>query len=54
MPEPRDAKTVGDVVLDVQTGLGTRIEYWDNHVAPLGDKADLKRFIDGPLRGFGI
>ncbi len=34
VPEPRDLRNVGDVILNVQTGTGNRIEYWDTHGTP--------------------
>jgi len=54
VPEPRDAKTVADVVLNVQTGLGTRIEYWDNHGTPIGGRSEIKTYIDQRMREQGI
>jgi len=35
--EPRDLRNVGDVILNVQTGTGNRIEYWDTHGTPYVD-----------------
>jgi hypothetical protein len=54
VPVPRDAKTVADAVLNVQTGLGTRIEYWDNHGTPFGDPAEIQRFLSRFMREQGI
>ncbi len=32
---PHDLRVVSDTVLNVQTGTGNRIEFWDNHGMPL-------------------
>jgi hypothetical protein len=44
--EPRDLRTVSDVIVNVQTGTGNRIETWDNHGAPLRSKGKVRRYID--------
>ncbi|MFQ5698954.1 MAG: DUF1329 domain-containing protein [Myxococcota bacterium] len=31
VPEPRDLRVVSDAILNVQTGSGTRLEFWDSH-----------------------
>ncbi len=54
IPTPRDAKTVADVILNVQTGLGTRIEHWDNHGTPVGGQSEIKRYIERRMREQGI
>lgn len=54
VPSPRDARTVADVVLNVQTGLGTRIEYWDNHGTPIGGRSEIQSYIDRRMREQGI
>ncbi|HKI93059.1 MAG TPA: DUF1329 domain-containing protein [Gaiellaceae bacterium] len=46
VPEPRDSISVADVVLNVQTGTGNRIEFWDANGTPLGSKGKIRRFID--------
>ena len=51
---PRDAKTVADAILNVQTGLGTRIEYWNNHGTPVGGQSEIKRYIERRMHEQGI
>ena len=34
VPEPRDLKIVSEALLNVQTGTGNRIDFWDAHGAP--------------------
>jgi hypothetical protein len=46
VPEPRDLRVVSDVILNVQTGTGTRIEFWDNHGTPFPTKGKIRRYID--------
>lgn len=54
VPSPRDAKTVADVVLNTQTGLGTRIEYWDHHGSPIGGRPEIETYLDQTMRDQGI
>jgi hypothetical protein len=54
VPTPRDAKTVADVVLNVQTGLGTRIEYWDNHGTPIGGRSEIETYLKQRMTEQGI
>jgi hypothetical protein len=44
--EPRDIMTVSDVIVNVQTGTGNRIEAWDRHGTPFDSKGALRRYID--------
>ncbi len=46
VPEPRDNMSVADVVINVQTGTGNRIEFWDANGTPLGSSGKVRRFID--------
>ncbi len=46
MPEPRDLRVVCDVILNVQTGTGNRIEIYDFAGTPLKTKGKIRRFID--------
>ncbi len=46
VPEPRDSMTVADIVINVQTGTGNRIEGWDAHGTPLEGKGKIRRYID--------
>jgi hypothetical protein len=45
--KPNDVRAVAEITVDVQTGTGVRLEFWDNHGTPLGDKSKVRRFIDG-------
>jgi hypothetical protein len=46
IPEPRDLKIVSDTIVNVQTGTGNRIEFWDNHGEPYNSKGKIRRYID--------
>jgi len=46
VPEPRDSMSVADVVINVQTGTGNRIEFWDANGSPLGNTGKVRRYID--------
>jgi hypothetical protein len=43
---PRDNVTVSDMIVNVQTGTGNRIEYWDRNGVPFESKGALRRYID--------
>ena len=44
--EPRDNRIVADIIANVQTGTGNRIEFWDNHGMPFKSKGKIRRYID--------
>jgi len=46
VPEPRDDTVVSDIVVNVQTGTGNRIEFWDRSLAPMDSTGKIRRFID--------
>jgi hypothetical protein len=46
VPVPKDLKVVSDTIINVQTGTGNRIEFWDNHGTPLKSKGKVRRYID--------
>jgi hypothetical protein len=46
VPEPRDSKIVSDTIVNVQTGTGNRIEFWDNDGTPLPNAGKVRRYID--------
>jgi len=46
VPEPRYLVTVSDTIVNVQTGTGNRIEFWDAHGTPLPSKGRIRRYID--------
>ncbi len=43
---PRDLRVVSDVIVNVQTGTGNRIEIWDNHGMPLGGRGRVRAYIN--------
>jgi hypothetical protein len=46
VPEARDNRANSDIIVNVQTGTGNRIEYWDNHGTPFASKGKIRRYID--------
>jgi hypothetical protein len=44
--EPRIDAVVSDTIINVQTGTGNRIEFWDASGKSLGNKARIRRYID--------
>jgi len=46
IPEPRDLRIVSDTIVNVQTGTGNRIEFWDSNGEPLSSKGRIRRYID--------
>jgi hypothetical protein len=44
--QPRDQRIISDTIVNVQTGTGNRIEFWDNHGSPLKSKGKIRRYID--------
>jgi hypothetical protein len=46
VPEPRALLVVSDIIANVQTGTGNRIEFWDAHGTPLPSKGRIRRYID--------
>ncbi len=46
VPEPRDLRIVSDIIVNVQTGTGNRIEYWDSNGQPLSSRGKVRRYID--------
>jgi len=51
VPEPRDARVISDTIVNVQTGTGNRIEFWDKNGMPFGapgaiNKGKVRRYID--------
>ncbi len=44
--EPRALSVVSDIIANVQTGTGNRIEVWDAHGTPPSSKARIRRYID--------
>jgi hypothetical protein len=46
VPEPRALVVVSDIIANVQTGTGNRIEFWDANGVPLPSKGKIRRYID--------
>ncbi len=46
IPEPNALVVVSDIIVNVQTGTGNRIEFWDAHSVPDLSKGKIRRFID--------
>jgi hypothetical protein len=46
VPEPRDNRVVSDTIVNVQTGTGNRIEFWDSDGTPLPNTGKVRRYID--------
>jgi len=46
VPEPRDLSVVSDTIVNVQTGTGNRIEFWDRSGSGFKSKGKIRRFID--------
>jgi hypothetical protein len=46
VPQPRTLSVISDIIVNVQTGTGNRIEFWDAHGTPLPSKGKIRRYID--------
>ncbi len=46
VPTPRALVVISDIIANVQTGTGNRIEFWDAHGTPLPSKGKIRRYID--------
>ena len=46
VPEPRDLTVVSDTIVNVQTGTGNRIEFWNRSGTPMDSVGKIRRFID--------
>jgi hypothetical protein len=44
--KPHDLTGVSDTIINVQTGTGNRIEFWDKSGTPLANKGKTRRYID--------
>jgi len=44
--EPRDFRTIADIIVNVQTGTGNRIEFFNANGEPMTSKAKIRRYID--------
>ena len=46
VPEPDDLSVVSDIIVNVQTGTGNRIEFWNRSGTPMDNVGKIRRFID--------
>jgi hypothetical protein len=46
VPKPRAIVVVSDTIVNVQTGTGNRIEFWDARGTPMATKGKIRRYID--------
>ncbi len=46
VPKAMDSLIVSDMIANVQTGTGNRIEFWNRTGVPLSSKGKIRRFID--------
>jgi hypothetical protein len=46
VPKPMDNIIISDIIVNVQTGTGNRIEYWDRTGTAFESKAKVRSFID--------
>jgi hypothetical protein len=46
VPNPRALVVISDIIANVQTGTGNRIEFWDAHGTPMASKGKIRRYID--------
>jgi hypothetical protein len=44
--KPRDQRLTSDIITNVQTGTGNRIEFWDTTGEPFKSKGKIRRYID--------
>ncbi len=44
--EPKDLRVISDIIVNVQTGTGNRIEFWNSEGAPFSSKGKVRRYID--------
>jgi hypothetical protein len=46
VPKPADLRVISDIIVNVQTGTGNRIEFWDSHGTPLKSLGKVHRYVD--------
>jgi hypothetical protein len=44
--KPMDLRLVSDIIVNVQTGTGNRIEFWGAHGAPFDRRGEIRKYID--------
>lgn len=43
---PKDMRVISDIIVNVQTGTGNRIEFWDTHGTPFPSRGKVRKYID--------
>jgi len=46
VPDPKDNRIISDIIVNVQTGTGNRIEFWNSEGSPFNSKGKVRRYID--------
>jgi len=46
VPDPKDNRIISDIIVNVQTGTGNRIEFWNSEGSPFNSKGKIRRYID--------
>ena len=46
VPDPKDNRIVSDIIVNVQTGTGNRIEFWNSEGSPMATKGKVRQYID--------
>ncbi len=46
VPDPKDNRIISDIIVNVQTGTGNRIEFWNSEGSPFSSKGKIRRYID--------
>jgi hypothetical protein len=44
--DPKDNRIISDIIVNVQTGTGNRIEFWNSEGSPFSSKGKIRRYID--------
>ncbi len=44
--KPKDMRVISDIIVNVQTGTGNRIEFWNNQGTPFSSRGKVRRYID--------
>ncbi|HTO09460.1 MAG TPA: DUF1329 domain-containing protein [Myxococcota bacterium] len=46
VPKPDDLRVISDIIVNVQTGTGNRIEFWDSEGTPYSSRGKIRNYID--------
>jgi len=44
--QPKDLRVISDIIVNVQTGTGNRIEFWNSQGTPYPSRGKVRRYID--------